>query len=223
MSTPVSLDTHEITDLSVAVLAANEVLCRGTESVLGSLPAVRAVHRCGGPDALARFTAEHTVDFLLVAAADAHWLEAVRDRLSGVKVLVLIDESAAPEKFGDAPVPIDGFLSQHDLSAHTLWDGLRRCARGELPMPSAFARDLLARAETPASAQRMRTAKLTSRETEALTLLVAGLSNKQIARRLAISSHGAKRLVGSIMLKLNSPNRTTAAVNAVRAGIVEGL
>jgi DNA-binding NarL/FixJ family response regulator len=86
-------------------------------------------------------------------------------------------------------------------------------------MPPALARALLARAEAPV--QRSRTVKLTGREVETLALLVRGMSNKQIARRLAISSHGAKRLVASIMLKLDSPNRTTAVVNAIKAGIVD--
>jgi len=78
---------------------------------------------------------------------------------------------------------------------------------------------------TPAVAEapptRSRPVSLTSREVEALTLLVKGMSNKQIARRLAISGHGAKRLVASILLKLDSPNRTTAAVAAIKAGIID--
>ncbi|WP_381804006.1 response regulator transcription factor [Streptomyces niveus] len=62
--------------------------------------------------------------------------------------------------------------------------------------------------------------RLTSREHEALGLLGQGLSNKQIARSLGISPHGAKRLVGSILLKLGSPNRTAAVVTAMRTGLI---
>lgn len=71
-----------------------------------------------------------------------------------------------------------------------------------------------AQAETP------RPLKLTAREQETLALLAEGLSNKQIARRLAISDHGAKRLVTSVLLKLGAPNRTTAVVTAIKAGMI---
>ncbi|WP_158883743.1 response regulator transcription factor [Amycolatopsis anabasis] len=214
---------EEVGALNVAILAGNEVLSRGLESVLASMPGVGAVRRCGNQNRVTQLLEAAEFDFLIVAAVDAEWLEGARDRLNGTKVLLLIDESATVDPFRYSAIQVDGFLSQQDLSAESLRDGFRRCAQGELPMPSALARELLARAEAPSPRQRIRAVTLTSRETEALTLLVKGLSNKQIARRLAISSHGAKRLVGSIMLKLDSPNRTTAAVNAIKAGIIDGI
>jgi DNA-binding NarL/FixJ family response regulator len=64
---------------------------------------------------------------------------------------------------------------------------------------------------------------LTPREQAALALLVQGLSNKQIARRLTISEHGAKRHVANLLAKLNCPNRTMAAVVAVREGLLERI
>ena len=60
----------------------------------------------------------------------------------------------------------------------------------------------------------------TPREQQTLALLVEGLPNKQIARRLGISEHGAKRNVANILAKLNVPNRTLAAAKAVRDGLV---
>jgi two-component system, NarL family, nitrate/nitrite response regulator NarL len=65
-----------------------------------------------------------------------------------------------------------------------------------------------------------RSPALTAREIEALRLLAEGLSNKQIARRLGVSEHGAKRLVASIMVKLDSPNRTLAVAIAIRDGLI---
>jgi DNA-binding CsgD family transcriptional regulator len=47
------------------------------------------------------------------------------------------------------------------------------------------------------------------------------MSNKQIARRLQISSHGAKRIVASLLMKLDSPNRTMAVVTAINSGLVQ--
>ncbi|MCI4066752.1 LuxR C-terminal-related transcriptional regulator [Micromonospora sp. R77] len=61
---------------------------------------------------------------------------------------------------------------------------------------------------------------LTPRERQALKLLAEGLSNKQIARRLGISEHGAKRHVGNVLAKLNCPNRTVAVTVALNHGLL---
>jgi DNA-binding NarL/FixJ family response regulator len=60
---------------------------------------------------------------------------------------------------------------------------------------------------------------LTQREVEVLQWLAQGLSNKQIAARLAISEHTVKFHVSSIYTKLGSASRT----EAVRLGVQRGL
>nr|WP_188274026.1 response regulator transcription factor [Streptomyces sp. CBMA152] len=64
---------------------------------------------------------------------------------------------------------------------------------------------------------------LTPRELEVLHLVAEGLSNKQAARRLQISEHGVKRLVGNVLAKLNCPNRTLAVVRAMEDGLLSGV
>ena len=61
---------------------------------------------------------------------------------------------------------------------------------------------------------------LTPRELETLGLLVDGLSNKEMARRLGISVHGARRHVANVFVKLHCTNRTMAAAVAFREGLL---
>jgi DNA-binding NarL/FixJ family response regulator len=61
---------------------------------------------------------------------------------------------------------------------------------------------------------------LSPREQEVLLLLVEGLPNREIARRLFISAHTVKFHVNAILSKLDAATRTEAAVAAVRLGIV---
>jgi DNA-binding NarL/FixJ family response regulator len=61
---------------------------------------------------------------------------------------------------------------------------------------------------------------LTARELEVLSLLGEGASNKEIARRLAISVHTAKFHVASILDKLDATGRTDAVAHAVRLGLL---
>lgn len=216
--------TPESDTFDVAVFVGNEVLCRGLEAVLRSLSTVDSVRSCASEEEATILLHAGGYDFVVVTTAEAEWLTRAMAESEGqrkARVLMLVDEASSHEPGECASVPVDGFLSRQDLDADTLRDALDRCRRGQVPMPSFLARALLAHVDVPAQRWRSRAVNLTSREVEALTLLVHGLSNKEIARKLAISSHGAKRLVASIMLKLDSPNRTTAAVNAIKAGIVD--
>jgi two-component system, NarL family, nitrate/nitrite response regulator NarL len=216
--------TPDVTALSVAILVESELLRHGLESILQSLPSVGGVSRCATRHDVTELLRSQRLDFLIVSAPVAEDLGIVQPcEGRRPRVLVLMDGTAAIDPSGYAAMPADGFLYQQDLSAQTLHDALRRSAAGELPMPATLARALLARADGAAGQHRNRPVNLTSREVQALSLLVRGLSNKQIARQLGISSHGAKRLVASIMLKLDSPNRTTAVVNAIKAGLVDDI
>ncbi len=62
---------------------------------------------------------------------------------------------------------------------------------------------------------------LTPRESEVLTLLAEGLSNKEIAVRLEISEHTAKFHVNSILQKMGAQKRVEAVVRAAKLGIIE--
>ncbi|SRR5579883_462611 len=61
---------------------------------------------------------------------------------------------------------------------------------------------------------------LTRREREVLAAMADGLSNKAIARRLAISVHTAKFHVAAILEKLGADTRTEAVTKAAQRGIV---
>jgi DNA-binding NarL/FixJ family response regulator len=61
---------------------------------------------------------------------------------------------------------------------------------------------------------------LSNRELEVLKLLVAGCSNQEIASRLVISLATAKTHVRNILNKLTVDDRTQAAVQAMRRGLV---
>ncbi|HEY1602586.1 MAG TPA: response regulator transcription factor [Pirellulales bacterium] len=63
-------------------------------------------------------------------------------------------------------------------------------------------------------------ASLTQRETQVLRHLALGLSNKEIAKSLAISVETVKEHVQHVLRKIGVNDRTQAAVYAVRKGIV---
>lgn len=62
---------------------------------------------------------------------------------------------------------------------------------------------------------------LTARETEVLQLVATGLTYKEIARRLGISSRTARNHVTHLFDKLGVGNRTQAVLAGARLGLVE--
>ncbi|MDN3260908.1 LuxR C-terminal-related transcriptional regulator [Streptomyces sp. CSDS2] len=159
----------------------------------------------------------------LIALADLMGpLSAVPEIEGGRSVSALVvvteDDVAALRRLPDLPGV--GYLGPEDLTPAGLGTALSRMAAGEPPVPAWLVQSLLATLR--AEPDRARSApRLTPREQQALVLLVDGLSNKQIGRRLGISDHGAKRLVGNILAKLDCPNRTAVATFALRDGLYE--
>ena len=61
---------------------------------------------------------------------------------------------------------------------------------------------------------------LTARELDVLRLVAAGLTNKAIAQRLAISEHTVKFHMRTLLAKLQAASRTEAVSVAVRRGLL---
>ncbi len=126
-----------------------------------------------------------------------------------MRIVVLIHGTRIDQLCAAAAGGADGFLLGPEVTLDNLAQALHQLLGGQVPMPLALARRLLDDFES-----RLRigdfSSQFTSREQEVLPLLVEGLSNKQIARRMNVSEHGAKRHVANILTKLGCSNRTMA-------------
>jgi two-component system, NarL family, nitrate/nitrite response regulator NarL len=208
--------------LIAAVFAGRGVLHSGIEGLLRSIPDARVVHWCGTPNEFGAVLSQRILDRAVGTLTEAAWLDEHWTALTGqnVTTLLMVDGASIDALPTNAEQPASGYPWQRCAATESMRELMRPTQRGHLPMSA----DLLRVAARPApgvTPGRLGATRLTGRERQALALLVEGLSNKQIARQLSISSHGAKRLVTSIMLKLDAPNRTQAAVTAVRAGLVD--
>jgi DNA-binding NarL/FixJ family response regulator len=105
-----------------------------------------------------------------------------------------------------------GYLLK-DAEPEELHAAVQAAARGEAPLTPRAAAALLAhRRDRPADIE------LTPREREVLALVVDGLANKQIARRMGISEKTVKGHLTNLFQRIGVADRTQAALWAERTG-----
>lgn len=80
---------------------------------------------------------------------------------------------------------------------------------------------LLAAGDASPSGRGDATARLTPREREVLAEIGRGRSNREIARTLTVSEKTVKTHVSAVLAKLGVPDRTQAALYAVRSGLLD--
>lgn len=100
-----------------------------------------------------------------------------------------------------------------------LLEAIRKVSVGD----ETWTREELRRVSGALATPRLRTdidAPLTNREAQVLAMVAQGLTNKQIAKNLFISTETVKEHVQRILRKIGVADRTQAAVWAVRKGLV---
>jgi DNA-binding NarL/FixJ family response regulator len=105
-----------------------------------------------------------------------------------------------------------------DAEAGEVAEAIRAAIRGEIHLDAAIARDVTRALKEP---RPFGMESLTDRERDVLALVGIGLSNREIAARLAVSERTARTHVSNILRKLELESRTQAALAAVHEGLVE--
>jgi DNA-binding NarL/FixJ family response regulator len=138
-------------------------------------------------------------------------LLAVRPETRVVMLTSFADHERVMEALDSGAV---GYILK-EAESDELLRGVRAAAAGDSPLSPRAARALLT-----ARRGRRPFEELTSRELDVLKLVARGLSNKQIAWRLAISEKTVKAHMTSIFGRIGVADRTQAALWAQRHGVV---
>lgn len=121
---------------------------------------------------------------------------------------------------------VDGYLLKN-MSPDALKQSLNLVIMGEKVFPTALARVLVDNRFIPQANEpefgTSRHSRLSERETEILSCLVNGYSNKSIANHLDITEGTVKVHLKGILKKINAQNRTQAAIWALQHGIVNEI
>jgi two-component system nitrate/nitrite response regulator NarL len=209
--------------MRVFLIEAQDIVLRGLTEVLQGLAGVDLV---GGASSWERASfvlgLPRQAPTVLVVASEVVDRGQLEQLVALVaprpKVLVLLKGTEPAQLQAAAQLQADGYALERGLDGAALLDALVATERGDVPLPAALARRLLGGTQPEEPGPTL--SFLTPREGEVLGLLAEGYSNKQIARALRISEHGAKHHVGNVLAKLHCPTRAAAVTVAAREGLL---
>ena len=146
-------------------------------------------------------------------------LQKIRKKKLKTKVIILTVHNEIEYLLRAVDIGIDGYVLK-DSDAHELIRAVTSVYEGDkfiqpslIPLLNSklITRDL--------DAERLE--QLSKREIEVLKLVAVGMFNKEIGVELGISERTVKNHLSSIFKKIDSSDRTQAAVFAIRNGLVD--
>lgn len=200
-----------------------EGLCR----ILSAEPALEVVGEAEDGGGAIDFVRQNEVDIVLldINMPGINGIEAckvIKQERPLVGVIALTVHDQEEYVFELIKAGISGYVLK-DISPDLLVRTILGVARGESFIPPLLTTRVLEEFSRLAMSQRKQANPfgLTVRETEILRLVGQGRSNREIANQLYISERTVKNHLTSVFGKLGVPDRTRAALYAVKNRLVE--
>jgi DNA-binding NarL/FixJ family response regulator len=204
--------------IRVAVADDHRVVRVGLEQLLATFANVELVGAAaGGEEAVALCTAERPDVLLLdLSMPEVDGIEVTKRLADGApdtRVIVFTSFSDRGRIVEALDAGAIGYLLK-DAEPSEIESAIQAAARGEAPLAPKAAAALLADRSARSSTE----IELTGRERDVLQLVVDGMANKQIARRLGISEKTVKGHLTNLFQRIGVADRTQAALWAERTG-----
>jgi two-component system, NarL family, response regulator LiaR len=211
-----------MTMIRVMIADDHAIVRKGIHALLSEADGFEVVAEVGdGQEAVRRAEETHPdvilMDLLMPVMDGIEATRQITGRRPETRVLVLTSFAADNKVFPAIKAGAAGYLLK-DSSPDELVRAIRQVHRGEPSLHPVIARKLLQEVAHPAELEPAPEA-LTAREMAVLRLVAQGLSNQEIADRIAVSEPTVRAHVSRILGKLHLASRTQAALYAVREGL----
>jgi two-component system response regulator DevR len=205
--------------ITVFLLDDHEIVRRGVRELLDAEPDLTVVGEASTEDeAVRRIQAlDPDVAVLDVRLESGDGISAcreIRSRYPRTACLMLTSFSDDEALFQAIMAGAAGYVLKQIRSAD-LVVAIRRVAAGEQLLDPTLTSKVLARLRGGPEEDAL-IARLSSQERQVLTLLVEGLTNRQIAERMYLAEKTVKNYVTSLLAKMGMSSRTEAAVYGAR-------
>jgi DNA-binding NarL/FixJ family response regulator len=211
-----------MTTIRLVIADDHRIILEGLEQLFGRERDIQVVATCTTGDAALAAIRKHTPD---VAVLDVNMPESdglmvlrrVRAETSRTRVILLtatLDDDQAVEA---VQAGVHGIVLK-ESAAVMLVEAVRRVAGGGRMIDQSVSNRAMARMMERNEAQVL-ARTLSPRETEVVTMVATGLTNKEIAVKLSISEGTVKTHLHTIYRKLNVDGRVELAVYAMDHGL----
>jgi DNA-binding NarL/FixJ family response regulator len=178
-------------------------------------PDMKVVAEAGTGEEALRIYRQHEptlvlMDVRLPSMGGIETAAAILAEFPKARILMLSTHAGEEEIYRSLQAGASGYILKNAVREQLL-QAIRQVCRGERYIDPSV---------TSVLAARLSHRSLTARELEVLRMIVRGLSNKEIASALNIAEVTVKLHVSHVLEKLNVKDRTHAATEALKRGIV---
>ncbi len=174
----------------IAIVEDSKTTREGLERIVNLSPDYRCVCACTTAEDALRLLPQHQpeivlMDIQLPGMSGIECVARLKELLPDVQVIMLTVYADPDRIFSAIRAGASGYLLKRSASER-LFQAIREVQAGGAPMSGAIARKVFGYfqdQQTP----KAEAEKLSTREREILKLIIAGLSNKEIATRLSVS------------------------------------
>jgi NarL family two-component system response regulator LiaR len=210
--------------IRVLVVDDHKVVREGMQFLLEQEPDIQVVGQCSdgreAVEAVARLLPSVVLLDLLMPGLDGlNALRQIKAESPTTQVVILTSHTGEEHMFNAIKAGATSYLLK-TAGAREVIDAVRAAAHGESLLDPSVAARVLEELRGPSRQASSPVNQLTPRETEVLTLVARGRSNRAIGDQLFIGEETVKTHISNILAKLHLADRTQAAIYALRKGLV---
>lgn len=209
----------ELNRIRILIADDHAIVREGLRSLISVKPGLEVVGEASdGAQVVRQARALHPdvilMDLVMPRQDGIEAIRQIKAENPAARILVLTSFAEDDKVFPAIKAGASGYLLK-DSSPLELIQAIHQVHRGESSLHPAIAHKVIRELNRPSNLLPT-TQPLSERETEVLTLVAQGLSNKQIATSLQVRERTVATHVSNILDKLHLANRTQAALYALR-------
>jgi two-component system, NarL family, nitrate/nitrite response regulator NarL len=218
-------------NVRILIAGHNGLFREGLKSLLDEQPGFKVVGEAHISKEIGKLTRVSKPDLLLIEAEDADLsgfedLHEIHNTNEKLKIVLVVADIKKEQMSAVFNAGVRGVILK-ESATNSLFSCINAVMDGQHWIPDKVNSDVLKiyKADSPAAQIQTPPSKfgLTKREMQILALVVAGKTNREVAKRFSISEQTVKHHVTNIFDKVGVYNRLELALFAIHHGLTAGL